>query len=89
MVRAILDIDEADYERLRKAADERGMTVESFIVAQAVNNAPTNPAASAPTQQEAIAPDPAARLLYWFERADREGWKSDGPYLTDDEMYTR
>ena len=79
MVRAIVDFNEADYERVRQAASDRGMTIESYIAAQAVSGAPeTKPLPKQPgeTWQE---------YFTWLDslKLKPSGWKWNREELYD------
>lgn len=73
MTSVTLNLDDSVIKRLGTEAEKRGMSMER-LVEEILDR-----------HSQSL----ADRFHAWAERARREGWQSDGPFLTDDEMYTR
>lgn len=71
MTTLTIQLDERLAEKVRRQAQETGSTVDAVVSA-----ALDRPLAA-----------PATGLVELIRRAKAEGWKSEGPFLTDEEMY--
>ena len=73
MASITINLDETVLTRVRQDAAVRGVAVEVLV-------------------SEVLAQyidGPAKGLLQIFARAEQERWTANGPFLTDDEMYSR
>ena len=80
MVRAIVDFDEADYERVRKAASDRGVTVETFVASQALRDVPNTLPAAEPSHFKSM-----REYFDWIDtlKLSTGGWKWNREELYD------
>jgi NH3-dependent NAD+ synthetase len=101
MVRAIINFDDAEYERLRQAASERGLTIEQFVVTEAIRAVPeavpekavserAEPTEAVQEMDDSIRPfDTWDQFFTWCDqqKLSTHGWKWNREELYDRKVF--